>query len=285
MRGWVGEEHCDADNIWMDLTLREPRAAAGTLADVPVLTPALLALGLLTGFTLHAGDASVGSYYLMLSPLVVAAFFLRRVAIVIVSVTTLLAMSWLSIGVLGPVAGLAMLPVAALVIGAITLCACELRERTPVPVTGATNRAGLEARLNDYLAAGRSFSLLLVDVDHFRQIHEDQGQTIGEAVLGGVAARLTANTRAGDVYRLVGDEFAVLLPGCTGEQACSRAALVVQQVALTPFIVGESIVEATISVGVACSNKHSTLGSLYAAAEKSLTSAKEAGRGCVGTAA
>lgn len=91
-------------------------------------------------------------------------------------------------------------------------------------LTGVLTRRAAVA-VHDRLAAqGRSFALLLVDVDHFKQVNDRHGHLVGDRVLREVARRLQLALRVPDqVGRYGGEEFVVLLPGVPLEVALSVA--------------------------------------------------------------
>ena len=90
-------------------------------------------------------------------------------------------------------------------------------------------------------------SLVMFDVDHFKQVNDNYGHQTGDAVLREVADALVANTKNFDVAaRYGGDEFVVLLPGCSREDAMGVAQRVRNEIARQ---VGEAPV--TISGGIA----------------------------------
>jgi diguanylate cyclase (GGDEF)-like protein len=128
---------------------------------------------------------------------------------------------------------------------------------------------------------GSGFFLLLIDLDHFKQINDTHGHAAGDAVLIAVAGCLQAALREGDrVARLGGDEFAVLLPGTTDPAAAERvarrifdglAAMLTQHPALPPT--------PGISIGAAAFPADATdPDALYHAADLALYRAKNAGR-------
>ncbi|ANL57113.1 putative bifunctional diguanylate cyclase/phosphodiesterase [Rhizobium phaseoli] len=85
-------------------------------------------------------------------------------------------------------------------------------------LTGLGNRSSFNDALNGLFGSlertGAGFSMLLVDLDHFKSTNDSFGHPAGDAVLAHVAAALQKTFRAGDVVaRLGGDEFAALLPG------------------------------------------------------------------------
>ncbi|HEY6891914.1 MAG TPA: GGDEF domain-containing protein [Solirubrobacter sp.] len=92
------------------------------------------------------------------------------------------------------------------------------------PLTGLTNRRGFDEALSDALATGERFTLLLADVDAFKQINDRFGHTTGDRVLREVAAHTSAAVRTGDcLARIGGDELALVAPGA-GSDAARRLA-------------------------------------------------------------
>ncbi|MFN3688783.1 EAL domain-containing protein [Salinarimonas sp.] len=93
------------------------------------------------------------------------------------------------------------------------------------PLTGLANRAVITSRLRDQLESRRradqAGAVVLLDLDHFKDVNDTLGHDAGDALLREVARRLTAAVRGTDtVARLGGDEFAVMLPGlATPEEA------------------------------------------------------------------
>src|SRR5438045_1033376 len=92
-------------------------------------------------------------------------------------------------------------------------------------LTGVANRRRFDEALAEACAAGIPLSLILIDLDHFKQLNDSQGHQIGDEALRSVAALLAARaeSRGGLVARFGGDEFAWLLPGVTLDAAKSEA--------------------------------------------------------------
>jgi diguanylate cyclase (GGDEF)-like protein len=146
-------------------------------------------------------------------------------------------------------------------------------------LTGLANRRLFDESLQREVARARRLStpvsLLVLDVDHFKQVNDTYGHQTGDAVLREVADALVANTKNYDVAaRYGGDEFVVLLPGCSRVDAMRVAERVRNSIA-------RSIDEAsvTISAGVATVPDNATDGErLMTAADAALYEAKRTGR-------
>lgn len=118
--------------------------------------------------------------------------------------------------------------------------------------------------------------VMIVDLDHFKRINDNHGHLTGDIVLKAMGQVLSEQFPDGFAVRFGGEEFAVLVPHCTHEQAGARAEkLRVAVAALKPG--GVSI---SVSVGVTCSeqNPDADLNALIALADKALYAAKAAGR-------
>jgi diguanylate cyclase (GGDEF)-like protein len=88
------------------------------------------------------------------------------------------------------------------------------------PLTGLGNRRSAERRLGGLRLGEEPLSLAVVDVDRFKEVNDDRSHSHGDAVLRRVADLLREHSRTGDeVYRWAGDEFLVVLPTATEEQA------------------------------------------------------------------
>ena len=86
------------------------------------------------------------------------------------------------------------------------------------PLTGLPARATLESDLKGALSGEDSCGLALLDMDHFRELNEEQGSDAGDALLKQVAA-LLSEAQPGGAYHIGGDEFALLLRDVSLEQA------------------------------------------------------------------
>jgi diguanylate cyclase (GGDEF)-like protein len=122
-------------------------------------------------------------------------------------------------------------------------------------LTGLPNRLQLRDRVHYALSlaqrSGKSVALMFLDLDHFKNINDSLGHSVGDALLVELAARLRAVLRAEDtVSRMGGDEFSFLLYGVDAQSAAS-AAQQLQDVMATPFQIGEHNLSVTASIGIA----------------------------------
>lgn len=143
------------------------------------------------------------------------------------------------------------------------------------PLTGVSNRRALDETLNNLFAMKSryqtSFSLVIVDIDHFKQVNDRQGHLYGDNVLREVALHLDDCVRETDlVARFGGEEFVLILPETDLAGACILADRV-------RALIAEKM-RVTISGGVATVVEGDTPGSILARADSALYSAKSAGR-------
>ncbi len=127
-------------------------------------------------------------------------------------------------------------------------------------LTGLPNRLYLQDSLARALAEAResesAAALLLIDLDHFKEINATLGHDHGDRLLQQVAERMSAVTRGSDlIARLGGDEFAVLLPTAS-EDGARQAAQRLSDALTTPIVLGERKVEVGASIGIALYPEH-----------------------------
>ncbi|MCG2584223.1 sensor domain-containing diguanylate cyclase [Massilia sp. TS11] len=149
-------------------------------------------------------------------------------------------------------------------------------------LTGVFNRRRFDEKLHEMVLAaqrsGRSFALLIVDADHFKQINDVHGHQIGDEVLKQLAALLDAGTRATDfVARYGGEEFVVLLPET---QSISEGLIVAEKIrGMVEETAFEGAGQVTVSIGLAVSGAEANTGpALIARADQALYHAKQGGR-------
>ncbi len=154
------------------------------------------------------------------------------------------------------------------------------------PLTGLHNRLYLENKLNELCAVARAnpaqtFSVLLMDLDGFKQINDTYGHRAGDQLLEAVARRLSLAVRSTDfVCRLGGDEFVIVLPGDTGEMVQPKAQRIIEMVS-KPYEMGmgDRFHIGVSAGGAHCPTEATDPHELLAAADSALYSAKAAGKG------
>ncbi len=156
-------------------------------------------------------------------------------------------------------------------------------------LTGAYNRRYLERRLGEEFSHAREFnsplSILLIDVDQFKEINDSAGHTAGDQVIVKLANLMKNMIRGGDVLvRFGGDEFLVIAINTPAHDATSLAEKLLNKVASQPFLVeGERVktreILTTISVGIAeLTDQVGAIEQLVANADAALYCAKREGR-------
>jgi two-component system cell cycle response regulator len=153
------------------------------------------------------------------------------------------------------------------------------------PLTGLYNRRYLESHmrtlLSEALRSGRAFSLLLADIDHFKQVNDVHGHDAGDTVLKEFSARLRRNTRSVDLAcRLGGEEFMIVMPETDIARAYQAAERLRACVAAQPFQIGpDAQIRVTASVGLATlESLEETADSVIKRADNALYAAKRRGR-------
>lgn len=97
-----------------------------------------------------------------------------------------------------------------------------------------------------------ALSLIVLDLDHFKRINDTKGHAAGDVALETVAQLLCASVRVSDlVARIGGEEFAVLLPNTTLEDATEVADKIVTMIKNTPIRITGGVIRCTASLGVA----------------------------------
>jgi diguanylate cyclase (GGDEF)-like protein/putative nucleotidyltransferase with HDIG domain len=150
-------------------------------------------------------------------------------------------------------------------------------------LTGLLGHRVFHEELTAHLAAGRPFSMLLFDIDDFKQINDLNGHQIGDRALCLVSDALRRGTRSGDtVFRIGGEEFCALLPGLTKKDALTAANALRRSVASMALALPNPL---TVSIGVASFPAHgSTRDELLACADAAMYASKRRGKNRVSIA-
>lgn len=159
------------------------------------------------------------------------------------------------------------------------------RQATTDALTGLFNRQTLLARLEVMLQLARvqlaPLSVLMLDLDHFKQINDRHGHQAGDMVLSELGETLREAIRESDAAgRIGGEEFCLLLPGTLLPDAEDLAARIVDDVSEMRIYSGHHILAMTCSIGIASLQPHDDCRALLARADAALYQAKAAGRNC-----
>ncbi len=160
-------------------------------------------------------------------------------------------------------------------------------------LTGLPTRRALKLQL---MSLGRRYSIVMVDIDHFKKLNDTYGHDVGDQVLRMVAAQLRKVTGGGKAFRYGGEEFTLLFSGKNSHEAASHADKLRELIADTPFTLRghkrpkqkpekplsskeRPSVSVTVSMGVAEKGPdHETPMDVMKSADEFLYQAKHAGR-------
>ncbi|WCE04131.1 GGDEF domain-containing protein [Pseudoxanthomonas sp. JBR18] len=154
------------------------------------------------------------------------------------------------------------------------------------PLTGIANRGALDARVREILASGVTCSLLMIDVDHFKQFNDSQGHVRGDQCLVRVAAALKGCLQRADelVARYGGEEFAAVMPAASQADTEAMARRLLGAVSgLRIAHPASPLGHVSVSIGIAIRqhdwlDEGDTTLSLFQAADQALYKAKAEGR-------
>lgn len=172
----------------------------------------------------------------------------------------------------------------------IELLQTQLREQAiRDPLTNLFNRRYLQETLARELAHAQRATLqlpvIMIDIDYFKRLNDEFGHKAGDLILIQVADVLRRHSRRSDLAcRYGGEEFVVVLPGASLEDAVNRAEDLRTQVEASQVDFQDHPLSATLSLGIAAYPEHGTTSDeLLQAADVALYAAKAAGRNCLRT--
>jgi two-component system cell cycle response regulator len=150
-------------------------------------------------------------------------------------------------------------------------------------LTGIGNRRAfdweLERHLGDFRRHGTRFTIMLLDLDHFKSVNDSYGHDLGDQVLQGISGVLSKTLRETDLAaRYGGEEFGVILPRTPVSEAYGVAERVRENLAQAEWKVQRGALRVTTSAGLAEVRSGDDESSLLRRADKSLYAAKRAGR-------
>lgn len=148
-------------------------------------------------------------------------------------------------------------------------------------LTGALNRVALNTRGEALLLRTPRAAALMIDIDHFKRVNDNHGHAAGDITLTSFARLMEAALRDRDLFgRQGGEEFVVLLPDITLEEALNAAERLRRIADETPVDLGDHPLHITVSIGVAASTAEQPqpLARLLQRADGALYRAKAEGR-------
>ena len=151
------------------------------------------------------------------------------------------------------------------------------------PLTELPNRTLLHDRLQQAIVAaqrdGESLSLLMMDIDRFKDVNDTLGHYTGDLLLHQVARRMLSVLRESDTAaRFGGDEFGVILPS-TGVEGATIAARKLQKAVEQPFALEGMEIDVRVSIGIAFATSGATANDLLRQADVAMYLAKDANSG------
>lgn len=160
-------------------------------------------------------------------------------------------------------------------------------------LTGLINRQAFDVLIRKSISQAKRdsarLSVVILDIDHFKDVNDTFGHMVGDEALKAVAAALRGALRESDaVCRWGGEEFLVVLNGCGGPQALALAEKLRRAISEDSSLVALGVPRLTASLGVAELAPGDTADTLITRADKALYEAKAAGRdrvcasGCLG---
>ncbi len=161
------------------------------------------------------------------------------------------------------------------------------KEAITDPLTGLANRKAFDQELHSLMELANSkkphtFSMILLDIDHFKKFNDKFGHQIGDQVLKLIARTLKDSVKGRDLaVRYGGEEFAILLPETNIQGGLKVAEILRQEVEVKELVnrsTGKKIAKITFSAGVAEYNRGEKIADFVERVDSSLYDAKNAGR-------
>ena len=150
-------------------------------------------------------------------------------------------------------------------------------------LTGVKNRStfdeSLEREINLSQRHGQDFTMLIVDIDHFKKVNDTYGHSSGDEVLKTVAQNIQSCIRTTDMlFRYGGEEFVILLANSDCEKSYVIADRILESVRAIDLKIKEQTLDLSVSIGLACLNVQDNSQSLFNRADTAMYAAKNDGR-------
>jgi two-component system, cell cycle response regulator len=153
------------------------------------------------------------------------------------------------------------------------------------PLTGLYNRRYITERMEEenevFLRKNREFSMMLLDIDHFKTLNDTYGHDCGDYVLKLVAQKLLFIVRKSDIVsRWGGEEFLILLPETSKHTAKKLAERIRKNIENMPILYEQCNYHITLTIGIS-ENKSESIHNIIKRADNALYIGKNSGRNCV----
>lgn len=150
-------------------------------------------------------------------------------------------------------------------------------------LTGAKNRStfdeSLEREINLSQRHGQEFSVMVIDIDHFKQVNDNYGHSAGDDVLKAVAQNIQSCIRTTDMlFRYGGEEFVILLSNSDCKKSYVIADRILDSVRAIDMTIKDQQLDLSVSIGLACLNIQDDGQSLFNRADEAMYAAKNDGR-------
>jgi diguanylate cyclase (GGDEF)-like protein len=150
------------------------------------------------------------------------------------------------------------------------------------PLTGIGNRRYLLEKADMFFADNPSGVIILVDLDHFKQVNDRYSHDVGDDVLKGMCQTVSGYIRQDDIFaRYGGEEFVILLPRCELDIALIKAEAIRHAVESMETIIKSGILQVSVSMGVYEIQKGDSFQNTIKCADIALYQAKENSRNCI----
>ncbi|WP_299491888.1 diguanylate cyclase [uncultured Shewanella sp.] len=139
---------------------------------------------------------------------------------------------------------------------------------------------GMQKEFDRHHRYGQSSSLMMLDIDYFKNINDNYGHFAGDKVIQTISHMINQSLRKTDCAgRYGGEEFAILLPDTNSHQAHSLGERLRQKIENTPFVFSDNIIQITVSIGLCEIDSHSQTSEQWLEnADMALYEAKRQGR-------
>jgi diguanylate cyclase len=162
------------------------------------------------------------------------------------------------------------------------LCELSIRDGLTRLVNATFFHAVLAREIDRSLRTGRTCGLMVIDIDHFKNVNDTYGHSTGDTVLKIVATQMKQSLRGMDTAaRIGGEEFAIILPECEPDDAIHAAARIHSKLNPLTLAIEQITLQLTTSAGLVWTNPNLPASSadLASEADQEMYRAKRSGRG------